>query len=154
MFVVDGAPEPRHPTLAGAASTGPPVPTGAATAVVAVHGLGGGLDRVRCRGTLALQDISIVTVVPKLQASPSINRTEKNTLRGNSHLVHFDRVRTTCGDVLARSDSGIKLNKRLIRIFVLNVLFLEVRRGVEGISAHGHNHRCTCIHIAPPRRYG
>ena len=60
MYVVDGAPEPRHPTLAGAASTGPPVPTGAATAVVAVHGLGGGLDRVRCRGTLALQDISIV----------------------------------------------------------------------------------------------
>ena len=53
MYVVDGAPEPRHPTLAGAASTGPPVPTGAATAVVAVHGLGGGLDRVRCRGTLA-----------------------------------------------------------------------------------------------------
>ena len=45
------APEPRHPTRAGAASTGPPGPTGAATAVVAVHGLGGGLDRVRCRGT-------------------------------------------------------------------------------------------------------
>ena len=58
------APEHRHPTLAGAASTGPPVPTSAATAVVAVHGLGGVLDRVRCRGTLALQDISIVTVVP------------------------------------------------------------------------------------------
>ena len=51
MYVVDGAPEPRHPTPAGAASTGPPVPTGAATAVIAVHGLGGGLDRVRCRGT-------------------------------------------------------------------------------------------------------
>ena len=58
LYVVDGTPEPRHPTPAGAASTGPPVPTGAATAVVAVHGLGGGLDRVRCRGTLALQDIS------------------------------------------------------------------------------------------------
>ena len=60
MYVVGGVPEPRHPTLAGATSTGPPVPTGAATAVVAVHGLGGGLDRVRCRGTLALQNISIV----------------------------------------------------------------------------------------------
>ena len=60
LYVVDGAPEPRHPTLAGAASTCPPVPTGATTTVVAVHGLGGGLDRVRCRGTLALQDISIV----------------------------------------------------------------------------------------------
>ena len=54
MYVVDGAPEPRHQTPAGAASTGPPEPTGAATAVVAVHVLGGGLDRVRCRGTLAL----------------------------------------------------------------------------------------------------
>ena len=50
LYVVDGAPETRHPTLAGAASTGPPAPTGAATAVVAVHGLGGGLDRVCCRG--------------------------------------------------------------------------------------------------------
>ena len=58
--VVDGAPATRHPTPAGAASTGPPVPTGAATAVVAAHGLGGGLDRVPCRGNLALQDISIV----------------------------------------------------------------------------------------------
>ena len=79
MFVVDGAPEPRHPTLAGAASTGPPVPTGAATAVVAVHGLGGGLDRVRCRGTSALQDISFVQSC-QFQAFPSINRsTEKYT---------------------------------------------------------------------------
>ena len=61
MYVVDDAPEPRHPTPAGAASTGPPVPTGAATVVVvAVHGLGGGLDRLGCRGTWALQDISIV----------------------------------------------------------------------------------------------
>ena len=77
MYVVDGAPEPRHPTLAGAASTGLPVPTGAATAVVAAHGLGGGLDRVRCRGTLALQDISIVLQSYQLQAFPSINRTEK-----------------------------------------------------------------------------
>ena len=48
---MDGAPEPRHPTPAGTASTVPPVPRGAVTAVVAVHGLGGGLDRVRCRGT-------------------------------------------------------------------------------------------------------
>ena len=123
MHVVDGAPEPRHPTLAGVASTGPPVPTGAATAVVAVHGLGGGLDRVRCRGTLALQDISIVLQSYNLQAFPSINRTEKNTLRGNSHQVHVHRVRTTCGDILARSNSGIKLNKRLIRIFVLDMCF-------------------------------
>ena len=75
MFVVDGAPEPRHPTLAGAASTDPPVPTGAATAVVAVHGLGGGFDRVRCRGALALQGISIVLQSYLLQAFPSINRT-------------------------------------------------------------------------------
>ena len=60
MYVVNGAPEPRHPTLAGAASTGPPVPTSTDTAVVAVHGVGGGLDRVRYRGTLALQDISNV----------------------------------------------------------------------------------------------
>ena len=74
MHVVDGAPEPRHPTLAGVASTGPPVPTGAATAVVAVHGLGGGLDRVRCRGTLALQNISIVLQSFQFQAFPSINR--------------------------------------------------------------------------------
>ena len=54
MYVVDGAPEPRHPTPAGAASTGPPVSIGATTGVVAVHGIGGGLDRVRCSGTLAL----------------------------------------------------------------------------------------------------
>ena len=67
MYVVDGAPESRHPTLAGAASTGPPVPTGAATAVVAVHGLGGDLDRVRCCGTLALQDISIMLQSYQLQ---------------------------------------------------------------------------------------
>ena len=70
---MDDAPEPRHPTLARAASTGPPVPTGAATAVVAVHGLGGGLDRARCRGTLALQNISIVLQSYQLQAFPSIN---------------------------------------------------------------------------------
>ena len=56
MYVVDGAPEPRHPTLAVVASTGLPMPTGATTAVVAAHGHGGGLDRVRCRRTLALQD--------------------------------------------------------------------------------------------------
>ena len=74
--VVDAAPEPRHPTLVGAASTGPPVPTGMANAVVAVHGLGGGLDRVRCRGTLALQDISIVLQSYQLQAFLSIYRTE------------------------------------------------------------------------------
>ena len=77
LYVVDGAPEPRHPTLAGAVSTGPPVPTGAATAVVAVNGLGGGVDRVRCRWTLALQDISIVLQYHQLQAFPSINRKEK-----------------------------------------------------------------------------
>ena len=59
LYVVDGVPEPRHPTLAGAASTGPPVPTGAATAVVAVHDLGG-LVRIFAAATLALQDISIV----------------------------------------------------------------------------------------------
>ena len=59
LYVVDGAPDPRHPTLAGAASTGPPVPTGAATAVVAVHDLGG-LVRIFAAATLALQDISIV----------------------------------------------------------------------------------------------
>ena len=117
---MDDAPEPRHPTLARAASTGPPVPTGAATAVVAVHGLGGGLDRVRCRGTLALQDISIVLQSYQLQAFPSINRTKKIYFVGQ---VHFHRVRTTCGAILARSDSGIKLNKRLIRIFVLDMCF-------------------------------
>ena len=77
MYVVDGAPEPRHPTLAEAASTGPPVPTDAATAVVAVHGLGGGLDRVRCRETMALQNISIVLQSYKLQFFRSINRTEE-----------------------------------------------------------------------------
>ena len=44
-------------------------------------------------------------------------------LGGNSHQAHFHRVRTTCGDILARSDSGIKLNKRLIRIFVLDMCF-------------------------------
>ena len=82
MYVVDGTPEPRHPTLAGAASTGPPVPTGAATAVVAVHGLGGGLGRVRCRGTLALQDISIVLQSYQLQAFPSMNRTDKTYFAG------------------------------------------------------------------------
>ena len=59
LYVVDRAPEPRHPTPAGAASTGPPVPTDAATAV-AVHSLGGGLERVRCRRILPLQDISFV----------------------------------------------------------------------------------------------
>ena len=83
MYVVDDAPEPRHPTPAGAASTGPPVPTGAATVVVvAVHGLGGGLDRVRCRGTLALQDISIVLQSYQLQAFPSMNRTDKTYFAG------------------------------------------------------------------------
>ena len=46
LYLGDGAPEPRHPTLARAASTGSPVRTGAATAVVAVHGLGGDRDRI------------------------------------------------------------------------------------------------------------
>ena len=81
---MDGAPERWHPTLAGAASTGLPVPTGAATAVVAAHGLGGvwiGFA-VRCRGTLTLQDISIVLQSYQLQAFPSINRTEKIHLVG------------------------------------------------------------------------
>ena len=74
MYVMDGVPEPRHPTPAGAAGTGPPVLTGAATAVVAVHGLGGGLDRVRCRWTFGLAGyLDCVTVVP----FPSVNRTVK-----------------------------------------------------------------------------
>ena len=73
MYVVGGVPEPRHPTLAGATSTGPPVSTGAATSVAAVHGLGDGLGRVHCRGTLALQGISIVLQSYQLQAYPSIN---------------------------------------------------------------------------------
>ena len=120
--VVDAAPEPRHPTLVGAASTGPPVPTGMANAVVAVHGLGGGLDRVRCRGTLALQDISIVLQSYQLQVFPSINRTEKYTSWGFPPST-FHRVRNTCGDILARSDSGTTLNKRVIQIFVLDMCF-------------------------------
>ena len=33
------------------------------------------------------------------------------------------RARTTRGDLLARSDRGIKLNKRLIRIFSLDMCF-------------------------------
>ena len=126
MYVVNGAPEPRHPTLAGAASTGPPVLTSAVTAVVAVHGLGGILDRVRCRGTLALRDISTmlrVQVVPTT-GFPVHKQNRKKILCGNSHQIHFHRVRTTCGDILARSDdSGIKLNKRFTRIFVLDMCF-------------------------------
>ena len=50
-----------------------------------------------------------------------------NVLGGSSHQVHFHlvrttrhRVRTTRGNLHARSDSGIKLNKRLIRIFFLD----------------------------------
>ena len=103
---MDDAPETRHPTPAGAANTGPPVPAGTDTAVVAVHGLGGGLDRVCCRGTLALQDISCVTVVPILGFSVH-KHSRKNVRRGTSHQTHSHRVRTTCGDILARSDSGI-----------------------------------------------
>ena len=127
--VVDGAPATRHPTPAGAASTGPPVPTGAATAVVTVHhGLGGGLDRVHCRGTLALQDISIALQSYKFVGFSVHEQNRKNVLGGNSHQAHFHRVRTTCGDILARTDIGIKLNKRFIRIFVLAMcLFLSLK---------------------------
>ena len=63
---MDGAaPEPWHPTPAGAASTGPPVPTGAATAVVAVYMVSVG---VRCRGTYVglARYLDCVTVVPVL----------------------------------------------------------------------------------------
>ena len=82
MYVVDGASEPRHPTLAGATSTGPPVSTGAATSVAAVHGLGDGLGRVHCRGTLALQGISIVLQWYQFKAFPSLNKTIKMYLVG------------------------------------------------------------------------
>ena len=54
----------------------------------------------------------------------------KSVLGGNSDYVHFNRVittrhrvRTTCGHVLARSDSGIKLNNRLIRVFFVHMCF-------------------------------
>ena len=35
-------------------------------------------------------------------------------------------MRTTCGDILARSDCGIKLSKRLTRIFVPDTCFYRV----------------------------
>ena len=56
--------------------------------------------------------------------------TPKNSRLPNNSITHFYRVRTTCGDILARSDSGIKLNMRLIRYicrryYCVYVLFLE-----------------------------
>ena len=39
----------------------------------------------------------------------------KNPKLSTNSTPHFYRVRTTCGDILARSNSGIKLNMRFIR---------------------------------------
>ena len=125
VCVVDVAPEPRYPTPAGAVSTGPPVPTGADTAIVAVHGLGGALDRVRCRGTLTLQDISIVLTVVPISGFSVHKQNRKNVLDGNSHEVHFHRVRTTCGDILARSDRYKTQQALASDLFPRYVLFLE-----------------------------
>ena len=62
--------------------------------------------------------LDCVTVVPILSFSVH-EQNSKNVRGGNSHQVHFHRVHTTRhrartkrGDLLARSDSGIKLNKR------------------------------------------
>ena len=121
---MNGDPEPRHPTHAGAASTGPPVPTGATTAVVAVHTWsrwGSGEGSLPQDFALARY---IVCVTVELISGFSVHeQNRKNVLGANSHQVHFHRVRTTCGDILARYGSGIKLNKGLIRIFFLDMCF-------------------------------
>ena len=74
--------------------------------------------------------LDCVAVVPILGFSVH-KQNSKNVLGGNSHKVHFHRVRTartTRGDLLARSDSGIKVNKRFIRIFFLDMcIFLSFK---------------------------
>ena len=73
--------------------------------------------------------VDCVAVVP-ISGFSVHKQNSKFVLGGNPHQVQVYRVRTTRhrarttrGDLLARPVSGIKLNKRLIRIFSFDMCF-------------------------------
>ena len=140
MYVVDGAPESRHPTLAGAASTSPPCPP-ARPLLLLLYTVSAGVwigFAAAGRWPCKTSRLCYTAVVPVTGFSVHKQTRKINT---SEYFVGIptEYIFTACVPRVARHlpDHGIKLNKRLVRIFALDMcLFLRYDEELRASKKH------------------